>query len=74
MDERESEDGKGNAPSPTSSSSAPCTSPTTTAAPSALFSDERLARLEAFQIASEVLDIRMKQREAALAQGGMLPR
>ena len=40
----------------------------------AFFSDERLARLEALQIASEVLSIRMKQQEAALAQGGMLPR
>ena len=60
----------------------PCTSPKTPVGPSAASTtaattspaDERLARLQAFQIASEMLSIKMKRQEAALAQGGMLPR
>ena len=76
--ESETED----APSPTSSSSATRTSLTTTvalssvstkAAPPALFLDEHFARLEDFQVASEMLSIKTKQQEAALARGDMLP-
>ena len=86
VDKSESEELRGNAPSPTSFSPPPCTSPTAPAVPlaasttvattyTALFSDEHfMARVEALQIASEIASIKMKRQEAALAQAGTLPR